>query len=146
MIVKLSWEDIENKLREIRDYISKDDIIFGIPRGGLVVLGLFKMLYPEIKTTTDIKEATVILDDIIDSEKTVKRYQTINPHVRTYVLVNKKKNPSDDWIYFPWEDEDESKDIEDCLLRVMQVCGVDYEKIKPDRFLRDVKSFTSQYN
>ena len=85
--------------------------ICGIPRGGLVVaVRLSHMLdLPLILHSKEIQPHTLIVDDIADSGKTLRKYKnsliaTLYYNERSTVIpkfwIFKKK---DKWIVFPWE-------------------------------------------
>jgi hypoxanthine phosphoribosyltransferase len=143
-VTKLTWDDIYHELANIKYQIMEDDIVFGIPRGGLVVAGLIKAMYRNIKITEDPKEATVIIDDIVDSGTTKQKYLRINPTAKFLAIVDKQQNPSEDWIIFPWEHLDTSKDIEDALLRVMQSLNLDVNKTTPTQFFENLKNYIKE--
>ena len=65
----LSWTEVSALLKELQTQITKDDIIFGIPKGGMIVsnfLNGHKTMYPQ--------KATVFVDDIEDSGETKKKW------------------------------------------------------------------------
>lgn len=98
--------------------------IFGIPRGGVPVAYLIAGLSEGTISVADSPEdATVFVDDIIDSGKTADRWQELWPGRSFYALID-KRNPHSmtnspeavaviqekSWIVFPFEADDRASD------------------------------------
>jgi len=114
----LSWEDVDARLRKL----SLDKVaVWGIPRGGSIVAGL-AMRYGAIPVI-DPKEASIALDDIIDSGAT-REYILGQHSLKTLALVDKGVEGIDDWVHFPWEESPE-QDIASSVLRCLQYLGED---------------------
>jgi len=100
--------------------------IFGIPKGGWNIAYLLAASgYGEI--TYDVREATLIVDDIVDSGRTKDRYRALNEKAKFFAPFDKTKEPDLPWIVFPW-DEGESNSIEDCVVRQLQFMGEDVNR------------------
>jgi GTP cyclohydrolase I len=114
----LSWDDIDDRLRQL----SLDKVaVWGIPRGGSIVAGLAQR-YGAIPVL-DPREASIALDDIIDSGAT--RDRTREQHnLETLALVDKAAEGINDWVHFPWEEPPE-QDIASSVLRCLQYLGED---------------------
>jgi hypoxanthine phosphoribosyltransferase len=85
-----------------------------------------KLNVPYIETIDKVNEDVIIIDDIADTGKTLKKYKshpiaeknyyvTIHEHEQSiikpdYSVINK----GDKWIVYPWETE-ESEEIQDYL-------------------------------
>lgn len=106
----LSWLDIYRRLKR-----APKGRLWGVPRGGAIVAGLTG------RAVDSIELADVIVDDIVDSGATKARYASTGKPF--WALVTKK--PGDGWIRFPWEETDETKDIEDTVRRQLQFIGED---------------------
>ena len=128
----ISWNLIDECVTEIAFYIkdTKKEFkgVYGIPRGGslLAVMLSHKLDLPYIENIDNVNEDVIIIDDIADTRKTLKKYKshhiseknyyvTIHEHEQSivkpeYSVINK----GDKWIVYPWETE-ESEEIQDYL-------------------------------
>ena len=95
---------------------------------------------------------TLVVDDIIDSGATQKRYREKFPQVPFEALVLNKKEftGSPDWIIFPWEQTDETlTGPTDNVIRLLQYIGEDVDRPgiieTPKRFLKYFEEMTSGY-
>lgn len=103
-------------------YIQPLISIYGIPRGGIpVAYALIAIDALHYRITDNPANADVIVDDILDSGETAKKYidQYDTP---VFTLINKKETPNDEWYVFPWEGDAESS-IEDNIRRIIQYIG-----------------------
>jgi len=128
----ISWEEIKERISKL----NKELKYYGVPRGGQPIAA---MLNP-VDTPDD---ADVIIDDLIDSGATEKRYSKYNkPFV---ALFNKQTEPNlkDKWLVFPWEIKEES--VEDNFVRILQYLGEDVNreglKETPKRYIKFLKEF-----
>jgi len=120
---RISWEEVVSLVDKICDRIKNEGWniynVYGIPRGGLIIAVMVshRLKVPMTVTKTGIGLNTLIVDDIYDSGKTVRRYRKKyksniiaclysrreikygKKYVFGYVLDN------DDWLIFPWEVE-----------------------------------------
>jgi GTP cyclohydrolase I len=112
MEYKVTFEEIKRLLLPF----DKSLKYYGIPRGGMY---LAAMLNP-VNTP---EEADVIIDDLIDSGKTIKKWAVKYPDKQIAILIN-KNDPKykDKWIVFPWEEEG-TKEIEDVIVRQLEFIG-----------------------
>ena len=128
----VSWELIDDCVTDIAFYLKdtgKDfKGVFGVPRGGslLAVMLSHKMNIPYIDRFDDVNESIIIIDDIVDTGKTFKKYKshpksekgcyvTIHEHKQSvvkpdYSVIYKQ----DKWIVYPWETTN-SEEIQDYL-------------------------------
>ena len=109
--------------------------IYGVPRGGVPVVYLLKSILPGITIVSQPGDADVIVDDIIDSGKTMVRYACLG--VPFLALIDKRDDEEwvGVWVIFPWEtsmrsisvDGDETADTsaDDITTRFLQVIGED---------------------
>lgn len=110
----VTWTEVYERISKLPD----DCKLYGIPRGGAVIAGLTGL------ATDDIDEADYIVDDIIDSGATAKRY--MDKHQKTVIgLFNKIEEGFQEWLVFPWELEDTNKDIQDTIIRQLEFIGED---------------------
>lgn len=136
----IGWSEIYERLKEITEEYPNAKF-YGVPRGGVVVAGLTG------NPTNNIEEADVIIDDLIDSGKTMERYQKYDkPFV---ALIDKRKDNDTSWLVFPWEtkEQDTNETVEDNVTRLLQYFGEDVNREglreTPKRF---VKFFTEFLN
>ena len=137
-MIKMSWKQFDNfidiTVDQIRESNIKFDQICAIPRGGLIVGTCLshKLNIPIIAGIHHyFTERTLIVDDICDSGETLTKY--VNKLLDLYrgedekifiaVLVQNMRsgveparfhgmrNPTNEWIKFPWE----ALDIEDTI-------------------------------
>lgn len=136
----IGWSEIYKRLQDItKEYPNAK--FYGVPRGGVVVAGLTG------NPTNNIEEADVIIDDLIDSGKTMERYAK---HKKPFVaLIDKRKEYQNEWLVFPWEtkEQDTNETVEDNVTRLLQYFGEDINREglreTPKRF---VKFFTEFLN
>lgn len=141
-MLKLSWTDIETLSASIADQlieqhgpIDPDTVLVGVARGGLIPaalvahrLGLRKMVSLGLMSYADGVEgaqgkmqaygaapdsAAIVIDDIIDSGRTLEAVRARYPDAIVAALVDKtggapgvvigRQTPADEWVEFPWE-------------------------------------------
>jgi GTP cyclohydrolase I len=110
--------------------------IYGVPRGGIPAAYAVAAGFNQESTSytaqvvSDPAIATVFMDDIIDSGRTMGRY--IEKYGKPfYALVDKLKNPDEFWHEFPWERRESGENADtfnDNVVRMLQAIGED-----PDR-------------
>ena len=132
-VVSLSWEDVDERLDRLLPAGTRT--VYGIPRGGAIVAGLLRQRGVRV---VDADEAEVIVDDIIDSGETARRYSE-RYGKPIAVLVNKEQEGlMGVWVEFPWEGGREG-DLRDGLRRIIQTIGDDPDRTglieTPDRIL-----------
>jgi len=126
-----SWSKIENAVNDISNQIKESgyqiDVIYGVPRGGLIVAILLshKLNKPLILDPLTAKDKRIlVVDDISDTGTTlIALYDKINPLQFGYrpitVTIHYKPGSkfvpdiyheeTNDWIVYPWETEETSK-------------------------------------
>ena len=113
----LSWGDFFDLLTPLQLQIKPDDIVFGVPKGGMIVSNFLTC-----KKTHDPTQATVIVDDIVDSGKTKKLHTDNFPLARFMAVIDKQKKPDyDGYIVFPWEQAEE--DAEHTVAKMIEHLG-----------------------
>lgn len=129
--------------------------VYAVPRGGVPAAyaidaqlkgGAF------FSFTNDPALADVIIDDLIDSGKTMQRFAKKVPGTPFLVLFD-KRDPKcishGRWVVFPWEETAE-KGIEDNIVRLLQYCGEDVTRgglaETPTRVAKAWKEWTSGYS
>lgn len=117
---KVEWTEVFNKLFKILSVMEgvgnpKNGAlpvkVFGIPRGGKVVLDLLKEIDKRhiVEPTDVLEEADIILDDCLDSGKTMQEFaEERRKHSTIPFATMALFGPEPGvWLKFPWESEDE---------------------------------------
>ena len=112
-MTEITWQ-------EIYDWINKLDktkTYYGVPRGGSVFAGLTG------KAVMNPEEADIIIDDLIDSGRTLARYEKYNkPFI---AFIDKRESNQNEWIVFPYEKrEDGAETVEDNIVRLCQFYNI----------------------
>lgn len=96
--------------------------IYAVPRGGIPVALALAGTGPFV-LVDEAGQADVVVDDLIDSGATSKRYSNDYPF---YALIDKRTDPiyRYTWVEFPWEQGSEGG-IEDNIVRLLQYVGED---------------------
>jgi GTP cyclohydrolase I len=142
---------------------SKDRIryVYGVPRGGCTVAAMvqnwavaakYKLFMTDV---THDKENTLIVDDLVDSGRTLRQWKSNGYEVDA--LFRKPNSPDDlapqaevlsGWLTFPWE-INEGTGAEDLVVRLLQYVGEDPQrdglKDTPRRVLKAWKDMTAGY-
>jgi GTP cyclohydrolase IA len=137
-IIDRSEKIVEDLILKFKSRYLK---IYGVPRGGIPVAYEVAAIHGNAAVVYNVTEADVIVDDIIDSGTTRKRYG--EPF---YALIEKSNDDSEAWYVFPWE-VDALGSQEDIVIRQLQAIG---ENPKRDGLLdtprRVVKSWDDLYS
>jgi hypoxanthine phosphoribosyltransferase len=126
-----TWEEIENAVNYITNQIKEEgyqiDVIYGIPRGGLIVAVLLshKLDKPLILDPLTAKDKRILItDDISDTGETfLKLFDKLDPREMAYrpitATIHFKPGSrfvpdiyveeTTDWIVYKWETEATSK-------------------------------------
>ena len=113
----LSWGDFFDLLTPLQLLIKPNDIVFGVPKGGMIVSNFLTC-----KKTHDPTQATVIVDDIVDSGRTKKLHTDSFPLAKFMAVIDKQKKPDyDGYIVFPWEQAEE--DAEHTVAKMIEHLG-----------------------
>lgn len=134
------------------------DSLFGIPRGGVnVALSLQRHLNLPLVSLAEITPRTLIVDDLIDSGRTLENLiPNLTPSADKYdvaVLYKKPHSPQElityfvkevnGWVEFPYEGT--ATDVEDNVVRILEYLGEDPNreglKETPKRFVKYLKDF-----
>lgn len=124
--------DIEQLALMIRDpqRSGRADSVYGIPRGGTIPAQLLSQALG-IKVVTVPGRHTIIVDDIVDSGKTIRPYveqglMTVSLHCKPHASPQPTLyvHMIDDWIVYLWE-KDEASSITDHIVRLIEFIGDD---------------------
>ena len=109
---------------------------WGVPRGGSVVAAMLRSNHG-INITADWTEATIAVDDIIDSGRTAQQVWK-RQGLKVESLIVKDNT---DWIIFPWEGTELSEDAEQTVTRFLEQIGEDPNRPELEKMPRRVVSF-----
>lgn len=101
--------------------------IWPVPRGGVPVAYMLGNHITNMQIVESPHDADIILDDIVDSGITKKRYNDEYPNATFYALIDKQLECEfkDHWVVFPWEMDDETASVGDNVIRLLQYIGED---------------------
>tara|TARA_R100000808_G_scaffold6135_3_gene18395 strand:+ start:4503 stop:5348 length:846 start_codon:yes stop_codon:yes gene_type:complete len=144
-VLYLTWQDVENRIEYFLDR-CEGKAIYGIPRGGKVVEGLITLM-----TTATVakspEEADLIIDDIVDSGRTVDEWSKYG--VPILCLYNKIRDFENEWVVFPWEESGEA-DIAESVTRIIEYIGEDVGSNglveTPERVVKSWSELYAGYN
>ena len=133
-MTNISWQQVYQRIKDI-----PDGKLYGIPRGGAIIAGL-------TGRAVDTPEAAdYIVDDVRDSGRTQSRYDRYGKPF--WFLVDKQAG--DSWVKLPWEHDDPGKDIEDTVIRQLELIGEDPRReglvSTPGRVIRSFIELTQGY-
>ena len=116
----LTWGEIDRLVDGLADRLPPGSCCWGVPRGGSVVAAMLRVKHG-FTITADSAEATIAVDDLIDSGRTARMVkQKYNLNLEP--LLVKENN---DWIVFPWEGTELAEDAENTVTRMLQQIGED---------------------
>ena len=116
----LTWTEIDRLVDGLAARLPPGSCCWGVPRGGSVVAALLRIKHG-VTITADSSEATIAVDDLIDSGRTARMVkQKYNLHLEPLLV---KENT--DWIVFPWEGTELAEDAENTVTRMLQQIGED---------------------
>lgn len=124
--------------------------LYGVPRGGIPAAYLVSKYLPESHVVDAIEEATVIVDDLIDSGATQRWWKESFPELPFHALYTKVDG--DGWIEFPWETTHDNQDTSghDVATRLLQFVGEDPNRggllETPKRMMKAWRYWTQGYN
>lgn len=161
----LTWDHIRGRAHDLYKQMCTDLpldntlYVYGVPRGGVHAAQAVCAAYGDLqawkhtKTTrlvTDPNVATVIVDDIIDSGDTARRYAKSHPSTPFYALINKQHDDRmAGWVTFPWETMKGESGPQDAVRRLIEFAGDDPDRDglrdTPDRVVKAYGELFSGY-
>ncbi len=135
-VINLMWDEIDELVKGLAARLPGDSCCWGVPRGGSVVAAMLRSNHG-VKITADWSEATVAVDDIIDSGRTAQHVW--NRHgLKIEALMVKETT---DWIVFPWEGTELSEDAENTVTRFLQQIGENPNRPELERMPKRVVKY-----
>jgi len=124
----LTWQEIVNAAKAIRDRNPSATHVFGVPSGGIPVAALtgLPVLTPDDLDCHELA-SVIVVDDLVDSGRTLQRYADQGYAVDA--IVRKPHSPAhlaplanivDGWVKFPWE---KTTGPEDAVVRLLEWMG-----------------------
>lgn len=122
----LTWGHIDAAISALN---LKNQKVYGVPKGGMIVAGLAKQKFPDIELIMDPWETKpdLILDDLIDSGATQIKYEDEFPDVEFMALFDKRKMDDNPWLVLPWETDHPAgeESVEQNIVRMLEYIGED---------------------
>ncbi len=116
----LSWAEIDLLVDGLAARLPSGSRCWGVPRGGSVVAAMLRSRHG-VSITAHWAEATIAVDDLIDSGRTARMVRDKYRLELEPLIV--KDNA--DWIVFPWEGAELAEDAENTVVRMLQQIGED---------------------
>lgn len=116
--IEITRAMIDSRLREL-GHFGPESIVYGVPKNGTIIAEIIRGLFA-CSVTDDPDEATVIVDDVIDSGTTRERFRQ---HRAPFVALFENQWTSETWYSFPWE-RDETP-AADGVTRLLTLIGED---------------------
>ena len=135
-VINLTWSEIDQLVGELASRLPSGSCCWGVPRGGSVVAAMLRSSHG-VSITADWTEATIAVDDIIDSGRTAQQVLK-NQGLNVEPLIVKENT---DWLVFPWEGTELSEDAEHTVTRFLQQIGEDPTREELERMPRRVVKF-----
>ena len=135
-VINLTWDEIDRLVDGLAGRLPPNSCCWGIPRGGSVVAALLRSGHG-VNITADWTEATIAVDDIIDSGRTAIEVREKHG-LRTEALIVKETT---DWVVFPWEGTELSEDAQHTVTRFLQQIGENPNRAELERMPRRVVNF-----
>jgi len=158
-VKNLSWADVHSlgvslceKILDCLDHTTEEVKIYPVPRGGIYVAIMLQHLINaeeqidnwEIVESTS--EATIIVDDIIDTGSTMQYYERKYSHIPFFALVLKEDN---EWVSFPWERMTKDNGPVDNVRRLLEYIGENPKREglleTPNRVIRSYETLFGGY-
>jgi len=113
----IDWNEFFILLGLLQSKIKPTDVVYGFPKGGMIITNFLKNPKTHIPEKADI-----IIDDIIDSGKTMKKAHEL--YKKPFIaLVDKREPKWKDYGYIIFPYEDVQKDAEDVIVRMIEHLG-----------------------
>lgn len=157
-IIQYSQKEFSRDIEILANLIDRKKYtsIYPVPRGGIYVgIALSTRLNLPLIDSEDIHKGTLIVDDLIDSGATRKRYIDNDfacIHIKHYTPVefpNYYVEAKGEWIEYFWEKYSNEKPATDAVTRLIEMIGEDPNreglKETPDRVIKSYETLFSGY-
>ena len=114
----MTWPEIDRLVDGLAARLPSGSRCWGVPRGGSVVAAMLRSRHG-VAITADLSEATIAVDDLIDSGRTARMVKD-KYNLELEPLLIKENS---DWIVFPWEGTELAEDAENTVTRMLQQIG-----------------------
>ncbi len=153
----VSYADVTARCEAIARPLGPYRGVYGIPRGGTVPAAIIAGLLG-VPLLDQPEEHCLVVDDLVDSGKTLGTFQGEHPHLRYGFRSLWRKSyspavgeaelvPGDAWVVFPWEDEVGTPT--DAVTRLLTYIGEDPTRDglldTPARVARSLAELTAGY-
>jgi GTP cyclohydrolase IA len=137
---KISWHElVTNCNRLIQEHDLSNKKVYGVPRGGAVIVGLCFALDSTITIVNDPSKASYIIDDLIDTGATREQFKHHQAQFITLYDKTVSKAIRDSWLIFPYE-EVLDRERESHVERLLETYGYNLTgsglKETPKRFIK----------
>jgi len=109
--ITVTWQQINARITAIQSANYKKRF-YGVPRGGSIIAGLLG------NAVDDPRNADVIVDDIVDSGQTYKKWRAKYPNKPFITAFNRNEFARNAWIEFPWEAQETQKELSEQVNRL----------------------------
>ena len=117
---QLTWTEIDRLVDGLASRLPPGSRCWGVPRGGSVVAAMLRSKHG-VTITADSSEATIAVDDLIDSGRTARMVkEKYNLNLEPLLVKD-----NSDWVVFPWEGTELAEDAENTVTRMLQQIGED---------------------
>jgi GTP cyclohydrolase I len=152
--VNLSWRDVQLQAQRIAERVNGSTSVWGVPRGGVPVACMVRAFRPDLELVDEPGIGTLVVDDVVDSGLTLKRYAG---GWAVDALYRKPSAPAElapaageasGWLHFPWEADETGP--EDAVVRLLSFIGEDPSRDglreTPRRVVASLAEFTAGYD
>ena len=157
-MIKYCLRDVEYKVKELSKQIPKGEYnyLYGIPKNGVIVASMLSRI-TKIPLTDQFYGRMLVVDDIVDSGKTIEKYSNYDcavlvakrskrnlPKCIKYVQIYTKPT---EWVEWFWENT--KNDKEDVITRQLEYIGENSSreglKNTPSRVIRSFDKLYGGY-